>query len=164
MISPWLVEYLIPLAFPALLAGILMGAGAALTIGFWISLVATLKFDTSFSVLAIGLLSTLVAALSSRDVRRRMHILRAGLTIGLAVLLPAVSFAAIDQQTIPVMLSQALAACSVELVSALLVTLCCRCSNGCFTSHLIRLLELSDMSHPLLQRLAMRRPARTITA
>ena len=159
LISPWLVEYLIPLAFPALLAGILLGASAAITIGFWISLVAALMFDHTFSVFTIGLLATMVAALASRDVRRRVHVLRAGLSVGLAVMLLAVSYAALDQQTMSVMLSQALAGLLGGLLAALLVALLLPLFEWLFhITTSISLLELSDMSHPLLQRLAMEAP------
>ncbi|MFH0878616.1 MAG: HDIG domain-containing metalloprotein [Lentisphaerota bacterium] len=159
LISPWLVEYAIPLALPSLLAGILLGPAAAIALGIWISLLTALMFDYSFSVFVIGVIATVAAALTTRNIRRRVHVLRAGLLIGLAEVLLAFSFAALDRQALPVMFYQALAGLLSGVISALIVTIMLPFFEWLFQiTTPISLLELSDMSHPLLQRLAMEAP------
>jgi putative nucleotidyltransferase with HDIG domain len=158
LFSPWLVEYLLPLSLAPLLASILMGGTVAIALGLWNSLITAILFNSNI-VFATSIVVTVVAALATRAVRRRTHIVRAGFSIGIVNVLLVLSFAALNQQTLPVMASQAIAGLIGGLVTALIVTLLIpvfEISFGITTD--LTLLELSDMGHPLLQRLAMEAP------
>ncbi len=158
-ISPWLVDFLIPLALAPLLCSILLGGPVAVVLGIWNSLITAVMFDNSQAIFAIGIVVTVVAVLASRDIRRRVHILRAGLSIGASKVLLVLSFAALHQQTLQVMATQVAAGLVSGVLSALLVTILIPLFESVFriTTDLT-LLELSDMGHPLLQRLAMEAP------
>ncbi|HBA83620.1 MAG TPA: hypothetical protein DCZ95_05945 [Verrucomicrobia bacterium] len=158
LFSPWLVEYLLPLSMAPLLASILLGGSVAVALGLWNSLITATLFNSN-TVFAIGIVVTITAALAGRDVRRRTHILRAGFSVGIVNVLLVLSFAALTQQTFSVVASQALAGLIGGLASALIVTLLIPAFETFFqiTTDLT-LLELSDMGHPLLQRLAMEAP------
>ena len=159
LLPPWLVEYLIPLSMGPLLATILLGSSAAIITGIWISFVTAMIFDQSFSAFIFGVVITITAAVSARDVRKRANVIRAGFSIGLVKILLALSLAALHQQALSVISSQVITGLLSGLVSALIVTLLIPLFETVFkiTTN-ITLLELSDMGHVLLQRLAMEAP------
>lgn len=159
LLSSTLGEFVLPLALSPLLAVILLGAPAAIAVGAWNSLVTAILFDHSFSVLLLGLLVTVVATLAARDVRKRSRIYRAGALIGLAEVLVAISFAAIHGVPGRMLLIQAGTGFVGGMVCALLAILLIPLLELAFrvTTNLT-LLELCDLSHPLLQRLAMEAP------
>ncbi len=158
-IPPAVLEFALPLALAPLLASILVGREAAVTLGLWNSFAMAVMFDHHFTVFALGLVVTVVAVLSTLDVRRRSRLYRAGFFVGLAEMLYAISIAAIDQQTAAVVSSQALTGLANGLLCALLASLLIPLFEFLFgvTTNLT-LLELSDMGNPLLQRLAMEAP------
>lgn len=159
LLSPTLIEFVLPLSLSPLLAVILLGVPAAVIVGAWNSLVMAILFDHSFSVLILGLLVSVVATLAARDVRKRSRIYRAGALIGLAEVLVAIAFAAIHGVPGPVLLIQAGTGLVGGMVYALLTILLIPLLEWAFrvTTNLT-LLELCDLSHPLLQRLAMEAP------
>ena len=159
LLSPALIEFVLPLALSPLLAVIVLGVPAALMVGVWNSLVMAILFDQSFSVMLLGLIVTAVATLSARDVRRRSRIYRAGVLVGLAEVLAVIAFAAVRGVPRTVLLIQAGTGLAGGMVYALLAILLIPLLEWAFrvTTNLT-LLELCDLSHPLLQRLAMEAP------
>ncbi|MFH0953937.1 MAG: HDIG domain-containing metalloprotein [Verrucomicrobiota bacterium] len=153
------VRFALPLGLAPLLASILMGSGAAIPLGLWNSFAMAVLLDNDFTVFTLGVVVTVVAALSTRDVRRRPQIYRAGLVVGLAEVLYALSLASISQQSVSVVTSQVVAALMSGVLCALIASLLIplfEMSLGITTN--LTLLELSDMANPLLQRLAMEAP------
>ena len=158
-VPPAVVEFAVPLALAPVLASVLLGSPMALPIGLWVSFAVSVLFDNSFTILTLGMVVTVVAALSTRHVRKRSQIYRAGLVVGLAKVLYAISIGAIRQQPAQLILEQCLVGLTSGIAGAFVAALLIPIFEWLFkiTTDLT-LLELSDMGHPLLQRLAMEAP------
>ena len=158
-VPPWLVSFLIPMTLVTMLAVLMRGPAEALVVGLWSSLASALVFDTSFVVLLLGLGGSVTAVLLMRNVRKRSQVLRAGLAVGLVNALLALAMAAMVEQTLRTCLLQVAAGLASGVVTAILVTLLLPFFEWAFQhTTAISLLELTDMSHPLLQRLALEAP------
>ncbi len=158
-LPPFLSWHLFPLALAPLLATILIDSAAASVLGIWISFAAALISGGGLAVLVTGMLSSVVAAHSAREVHRRSRIFRVGLWIAAAQVLGAVAFGLMEQRTAVVLLWQCAAGIVNGVATAFLALLLIPLFELLFrVTTDITLLELSDISHPLLQRLAMEAP------
>lgn len=158
-IPPWLAPYALPIALPAFLAVLLLGAPSGLAVGLWGALAAALAFGRSFELFLLGLGGAVLAALLLRNVRKRAQVMRAGLAAGALASALALVLAVLAGQlpaTILAQMGTALAAGLFAAVVALLLLPFLEWLSGHVTG--ITLLELTDMSHPLLQRLALEAP------
>ncbi|MBN1269811.1 MAG: HDIG domain-containing protein [Kiritimatiellae bacterium] len=159
LIAPSVLPYLQPLALAPLLGTILISTPAAVVLGLWTSFAAAMLLGHSFMVFTVGLIGTIVAVHAAKGVHRRSRLFRVGLWIGAASLLCAMTFAVLDRQPPAVALAQAGAGFLNGLVCAVLALLLIPLFELLFgITTDITLLELSDMGHPLLQRLAMEAP------
>ena len=149
----------LPVALPAFLAVLLLGPRCGLAVGLWSALAAALAFDRSFELLLLGLGGATLAALLLQNVRKRAQVMRAGLAAGALASALALVLAALARQmpaTVFAQMGIALAAGLFSAVAALLLLPFLEWLFGHVTG--ITLLELTDMSHPLLQRLALEAP------
>ena len=158
-IPPWLAPYAVPIALPAFLAVLLLGAPSGLAVGLWGALAAALAFGRSFELLWLGLGSAVLAALLLRNVRKRAQVMRAGLAAGALASALALVLAVLARQMPATALAQMGTALAAGLFSAVVALLLLPFLEWSFR-HVtgISLLELTDMSHPLLQRLALEDP------
>ncbi len=158
-LSSSVVEYVLPLSLAPLLAVILIGPATAVVVGAWTSFAAAVLFENSFSILAMGLLVTIVVAHVARQLRKRSRMLRIGLWIGLSQTLYGLSLAFLTQLPANWVLAQSGAAILSGVLVALVALLLLPLFESLFKLTTdITLLELSDMSHPLLQRMAIEAP------
>jgi len=158
-LTPALMEMMLPLAFAPLLTTILIGPATAVVIGAWTSFAVAVMLDNSFTILAMGLLVSILVAHLARQVRQRSKMMRIGLWIGLAQMLYGVSLAVIAQVPAGLMAMQAVAALLTGVMVAFLALMILPLFESVFDITTdITLLELSDMGHPMLQRLAMEAP------
>jgi hypothetical protein len=154
-----LVQPLLPIGLAPLLGAILLRGSAAAIVGIWTSLCVAIFFGHSFFLLVVGLVVTVVSAGCAGEIHRRSKLLRAGLFIGLASVATVLCFGAIHQQSAAVLGMQVLYALLSGLVTALLAVLLIPIFEWLFgLTTDITLLELSDMSHPVLHRLAIEAP------
>ncbi len=159
LIPQSLVPYLIPHALAVLLAGILLGGNAAICLGFWTSFATAVLLDQSFSAFVLGILVTITATSTARNVHRRASLFRAGLWICAVKLLYVLVTALLKQQHLADILGQSGAAIASGAVAAVLTLLLIPVFEKLFKITTdITLLELSDMGHPLLQKMAMQAP------
>lgn len=157
-ISPY-ITYLVPHAIAVLLAGILLGGAAAIGLGFWASFATAILFDQSFAVFTMGMLITITAASTARNVHRRSSLLRAGIWICAVKALLVLVIAIIRRPLPSVLADQLVAAVLSGMISAILTLLLIPVFEKLFKITTdITLLELSDMGHPLLQKMAMQAP------
>ena len=153
-------ELLIPYAAAPLLAGILLGAPAAVIAGLWTTLLCLLLGNFNVRILLAGLIATVFSALWAKQLRRRTQVIRVGLFIGLlqvsALALSIGSKAPGDPMEIikPILLCAGSGLMAAMLVLLLLPL----CENLFGLTSNMSLLELSDLGHPLLQRLAFEAP------
>ena len=158
-IPPWLVPFAIPITLTAMLAALMLGPSAALAMGLWGSLSAALIFDRNFELLLLGLGGSVLAVAMLRSVRKRSQVMRAGLGVGLLNGLMALALAAMYQHLPGTFLMQVAGGVFSGLLAALLALLLLPFMEWLFRHTTdISLLELTDMSHPLLQRLAIEAP------
>ena len=158
-IPPWLAPFAVPMSLPAMLAMLMMGPAVALAVGLWSGLVSALVFGHSYEMLVLGLGGSLVAVLLLRNVRKRSQVTRAGLAVGLLKGVLALTLAAMYQHLPGIFLQQAGIGVACGAFEALLALLLLPFVEWAFRHATnISLLELTDMSHPLLQRLALEAP------
>ncbi|MDF7808691.1 HDIG domain-containing protein [Pontiellaceae bacterium B12219] len=159
LISPSLLMYLVPSALAVLLAGILLGGMAAITLGFWCSFALGVLFTQSFNVFALGMLVTITAASSVRNIHRRSSLFRAGIWICAVKVLFVLVSAILNRPIASVLVGQILASILSGLLSTVLTLLLIPIFEKLFKITTdITLLELSDMGHPLLQKMAIQAP------
>ncbi len=159
LITPSLLPYLVPFALAVLLAGILLGGKSAICVGFWTSFASAILFDQSFSVFTLGILVTVTATCTARNVHRRASLFQAGLWICMVKLLYVLVSAMLNHQLISGLATQLAAATLSGILSTVLTLLLIPLFEKLFKITTdITLLELSDMGHPLLQKMAMQAP------
>jgi len=157
-IAPY-TTYLVPHALAILLAGILLGGSAAIGLGFWTSFATAVLFDQSFAVFVLGMLITITAASTARNVHRRSSLFRAGLWICLVKALIVLVTGILKRSPLFPLSGQILAAVLSGIVATILTLLLIPVFEKLFKITTdITLLELSDMGHPLLQKMAMQAP------
>ncbi|HEY5653499.1 MAG TPA: HDIG domain-containing metalloprotein, partial [Pontiella sp.] len=154
-----LLIYLVPYALAVLLAGILLGGSAAIILGFWCSYASAVLFDQSFNVFALGMLVTVTATSTVRNIHRRSSLFRAGIWICLVKMLFVLVSAILNKPILPVWVGQIFAAIISGMLSTILTILLIPVFERLFKITTdITLLELSDMGHPLLQKMAILAP------
>jgi hypothetical protein len=148
-----------PLALAPLLMSILISPLVGIVMGFWVSFAATVLADYRINVFVTGLIVTAVVVRFTRAVRTRSTLFRIGLWAGLAGATGAAGFAAIRMPGYEFFLPQCLASLASGVFSALVAMLLLPLLELVFgISTDISLLELSDLEHPLLKRLAIEAP------
>ncbi|HBO87935.1 MAG TPA: hypothetical protein DD620_04240 [Verrucomicrobia bacterium] len=151
--------YLVPHAFAVLMAAILINGGAALALGFWCSFATAVYFDQSFSVFVLGMFTTVTATTAARNVHRRSSLYKAGLWIAGVNILFACIIAIFNQPSLIILAEQLLSALISAALATILTLLFIPLFEKCFRITTdITLLELSDMGHPLLQKMAIQAP------
>ncbi len=160
-------KLLFPYAFAPLIISALLGKNqgifAAIFVSLWGSILWSLV-DAIF--LAMSLISGFVAVFVTLQIRRRGQFIRAGLYVGLATWLLAVSFGLIEigwtsmgQTNWTSVGYQSLAAVGSGLVTAMLVSGALPALEQTFRlTTAMSWLELTDLNHPLLMRLSMEAP------
>lgn len=153
------LNYAVPLSLAPILAAILLGGIPGILVGLWTSFALAAVLGSSFEVFVLGLLVTVTAVYTTRDVKRRSKLFRAGLWIGAVQIVFALILAVLNQPSWWIILSQLTTALISGLACALLALLLIPAFEHLFDITTdIKLLELSDLSHPLLQSLAINAP------
>ena len=160
-IAPQTAGFLLPFALAPMLIAILLGGREALAVGLWTSFAIAVMAGRSMPLLVTGIIATSVAAQTAAVARTRSRIFRAGTVAGISQIIAVLAFTAFNwreaeamsvvHQSAACILSGFGCAMIVMLLTPLLEHL-----FGITTD--VTLLELSDMGHPLLQRLAMEAP------
>jgi putative nucleotidyltransferase with HDIG domain len=159
LIASELLMYLVPHALAIMLAGILLGGNAAICLGLWTSFATAVLFNQSFNVFALGLLITITATTTARNVHRRSSLFHAGIWVCAVKVLFALIAATLNRHTFPVIIGQIVAAILAGMLSTVLTLLLIPVFEKLFKITTdITLLELSDMGHPLLQKMAIQAP------
>jgi putative nucleotidyltransferase with HDIG domain len=151
--------YVLPYALAALLAAALIDSTTAFAVALWSSLSAAMVLDASLGVFVLGMASSVAAIFCAREMSRRTSLFRAGLIIGLLQMVFSVAVGWINQLGWQALAGQAVAGLLGGLLVAALALLLMPVFEyfGGMTSD-IRLLEMSDLGHPLLEKLALDAP------
>ena len=159
VLSHTVTEMLPPYALAPLLTGVLLGGGAAIVVGLWTSLVCFVIGNGSVYILVAGLIATATAARWLKQIRRRTQVIRIGFLIGIF----QIASLGILPEHLPTdaIKASTLIGASIAggLMAGLLVLLLLPVCESLFgLTSTMSLLELSDLAHPLLQRLAFEAP------
>jgi putative nucleotidyltransferase with HDIG domain len=161
--SPLLAPFLLPYALGPILATLLLGNRAGVAAGMWTTLAALLMLPPEQASLAgaCGLVSTFVVASTVYRARTRSRVVRMALAAGVAQTIGVFAAAATDWASADAMAAvhQASACLFSGFVSAWVALFVLPLLESTFrvTSD-ITLLELTDLGHPVLQRLALEAP------
>ncbi|MDF7801938.1 HDIG domain-containing protein [Pontiellaceae bacterium B1224] len=159
LIPASLLMFLVPYALAVLLAGILLGGIAAITLGFWCSFAIAVLYGQSFNVFALGMLIAITATSSVRNIHRRASLFRAGLWICAVKVLYVLVAAILNRPAMSVLGGEIFASIFSGMLSTVLTLLLIPLFEKLFKITTdITLLELSDMGHPLLQKMAIQAP------
>ena len=159
LVPPAFLVYLVPQALAILLAAILLGGSAALCLGLWTSFATAIFFDHSFGVLVLGILIAITATSATRHVHRRASLFQAGLWVCAVKAIFVLVSAILNRPEIHELAGQLAAAISSGMVATILALLLIPLFERMFKITTdITLLELSDMSNPLLRKLAEQAP------
>ena len=154
-----LVQFTLPFALAPLLITILSPGILAIATGFWVSACLAVMLDYNLPILALGMVVTSIACLTGVNLQRRASAIRCGLLIGLVQAVYAVCVGLLNQQEVASLPGQVGVAFASGVVAAYLAIQFVPLLETAFrvTSDL-RLLQLTDLSHPLLQRLSLEAP------
>lgn len=148
-----------PMTFAPLMAVVLLGGRAAWIIGVWTGFATAALYQADVNLLPYSLAVTAAVIHTARTVRKRSQIYRAGAVAGGAAILYVITLGILRQRGVETVLLEAaagaLSALGCALGASLLIPLG-EWALGATTD--LRLLEFSDLSHPLLQRLALEAP------
>ncbi len=155
------VGFLLPLPLAPLLVTILLDGAAGIAVGLWTSLVMYGMAERSLPILVAGMIATAIGAATAGHLRTRAQIMRAGLLIGLSEVTCVFAVTAVgwEQAEVTVVVQQAAACLLSGTLSAVLALLVLPLFEFLFRITTdVTLLEISDLGHPLLQRLAIEAP------
>lgn len=150
---------LIPVALAPLLATLLVNSRFGMVVGLWTSFATAVLADNSFTIFCLGLLLTVVASVSVKNLHRRSGMFVAGLALGLAQAIFVTGATALDVREWQALWPPFVTSLGTGLITALLATVVLPLFEWAFrTTSPVRLIELGDLQHPLLQRLALEAP------
>lgn len=159
IISSSVLIFLVPHALAILLGTVLLGGGAALSLGFWGSFATAVYFDESFSVFVLGIFTTITATTAARNLHKRSNLYRAGFFVALSNIIFTLIIYIFSQPELPILGKQLIGSIISAAISTILALLLIPLFEKLFKITTdITLLELSDMGHPLLQKMAIQAP------
>lgn len=159
LFSHSLLMYAVPYGLSVLLAGILLGGSAAIAMGFWCSFAVAVLYAGSFNVFALGMIVTITAASSVRNIHKRSSLFRAGIWICAVKVLFVLVSAILNRPDMPILIGEITAAIVSGMIATIMTLLLIPLFEKLFKITTdITLLELSDMGHPLLQKMAIQAP------
>ena len=152
--------YMIPSAFAPMLISALLGVRAGVITALFTSLFEAILLPKNFTILlVIGLLTGLMAVSFTQNIRKRGHLIRAGFYVGLTGFLCSLCFGLLLGEKYPILLNQALWAAATGVATGILTNMLLPILEAVFgiTTNL-SWLEMTDLNHPLLQRLTLEAP------
>jgi cyclic-di-AMP phosphodiesterase PgpH len=163
------VGFLLPFALAPILATILLDRTSGLAVGIWTSLVIAqfagralpLPSEDVLIYFVTGLVATAVAVSAARRARTRARVLRTGLIVGISQVTCVFALTALhgEHASASGAMQEAGACLASAVLSSVVVLLVLPFAEMTFrVTTDITLLELSDLGHPLLQRLALEAP------
>ena len=157
-LQPWDAE-LVPVALAAMLLAIAYNPHFALMVTFGLCLLTSLAFGTGISHFVIMMGGTAAGVLTLNEVRTRTKIIKVGATAALAYFVLTWATGLWQSQPIALITSDSLWRAGWGLMAGFLLGGCLPFIENTFGIVTgIRLLELGDITHPLLQELVRRAP------
>lgn len=156
------VEYGLPFAAPIMLVALLVGAGAAFLLTLVMGLFVVTFFGFQFELLVLFLAGGLAGVLGIRQVKRRVMLIQSGFVVAGAQIAAVAFFHVVHHGTLlEAELGTHLLWAGVNgglLVPFVIMGLLPFLESGFGITTSFSLLELADLSHPLLRTLFQRAP------
>lgn len=158
---------LIPFALAPLVLSVLLGKNLGIYGAIFVSLWSSILFrGVDAFLLVMSLISGIISVFITIQVRRRSRLLRAGLYVGIATWILAVSFGIItipwfqiNDMDLPMFIKQSAAAILTGVVTAMVVSGALPMLEAAFRITTdMSWLEMTDRNHPLLSRLSLEAP------
>lgn len=150
------VSMVAPFALSPIIAAMLLGGRSALIIGMWSAFCIVAFLRNDFAWLPYAWLVTATMAYAARHVRKRTQVYRAGLLAGGVSVVWSLILVAWRQPSVETTLLQTATGLMANMFCGVLAILLAPLFEWAFkTTTDLTLLELSDLGHPLLQRLAL---------
>ncbi|MDA3800353.1 MAG: HDIG domain-containing protein [Kiritimatiellae bacterium] len=163
-IVPNLLPYYLPYAMAPFLGTMFHSRRLGIMLGLWMSLIIAIlvkNYADPIYIFSMGMISTAVATDLGLHIKTRSKLITTSFKVGMAQLIciPIITALNVNHFDYSLIIKQALACLSGTLISAIATIILLPLIEKLFniTSD-ITLFELSDLSHPLLQRLAMKAP------
>lgn len=158
IISP-LPSYLIPVATGGMLIGMLISFPVAIKVAAFLAIIVGIMIGDNVTPAVCFLTGGITASLAVRDIRKRSQLLKAGLLVGEIQFLTVFSLGLFFNLSHEYFIREGLVALCNGLFSSFLVLgLLPVLEHGFKITTNIRLLELSDLNHPLLKELLLKAP------
>lgn len=158
IISPF-PSYLIPVAMAGMVISMLISFPVAIKVAIFLSILVGIMIGDNILPAICFLAGSITGSLAVRDVRKRSQLLKAGLLVGEIQFLTVLSLGLFFNLSYTYFIREGLIALSNGLLSSFLVLGVLPVLEHSFkiTTN-IRLLELSDLNHPLLKELLLKAP------
>ncbi|MCC6353768.1 MAG: HDIG domain-containing protein [Verrucomicrobiae bacterium] len=152
--------HLIPAAFAPMMLSVLLGPVAGVFGAATGTLLVAVAMGERFEAVATaGLFVGLLGVICTRRVRKRQHIIRAGLCCGAAGMVCALAFGLVEGVAAAEALRFAAWAAAVGLLTGFIVNAILPLFEWLFDITIdVTWLEMADLNHPLLQEMATRAP------
>ncbi|MCK4249564.1 MAG: HDIG domain-containing protein [Candidatus Omnitrophica bacterium] len=151
--------YLIPAGFMAMMIAIMINSQIALVVAAFVSILIAVMAGGKLELFSCCLIGSLTGIYMVQEVRRRFHLLRAGLFVGLANFVSIMSFSLINNLEYELMLKEGMWGIAGGLMSVFLVMSFLPIFEHIFKITTdISLLELCDLNHPILKKLLLEAP------
>ncbi len=156
-----IIVFFLPVTVVSMVCVLLLDPYTATVAGLWTGLVVALMLPFPLEVLLMSMIGIAVSVWMVRGVRTRTKVVRAGIVTGVAQAACIMGFAFYNGHVVtpPVAIGMAAASVAGGLMVAIITLLILPFLEMSFglTSDLA-LFDLSDLGHPLLQRLALEAP------
>ncbi|HDL10093.1 MAG TPA: HDIG domain-containing protein, partial [Candidatus Omnitrophica bacterium] len=158
IISP-LPSYLIPVATGGMLIGMLISFPVAIKVAVFLAIIVGVMIGDNVTPAVCFLTGGIAGSLAVREIRKRSQLLKAGLLVGEIQFLTVLSLGLFFNLSYEYFIRGGLIAlCNGLLSSFLVLGLLPVLEHGFKITTNIRLLELSDLNHPLLKELLLKAP------
>ncbi len=160
-IGPEVLPFMLTFALAPILGTMLVSSICGIAVGFWTSLAIAVMAQGGLPIFLAGLVTTLVASITAQRVRTRSKVIRAGVVAGITEIacILGVTAANWTHSEVITVTSQAGACVVGGFLSAVLALAFIPFFERIFgLTTDITWLELADLGHPLLQRLALEAP------
>lgn len=152
--------YLVPAASVPILLAILMDRRVGLLAGAVLAILVSIVYGNDWNVLALVMAGSLAGVLGAVSVRKRSDLVRPGLIVAVVSIAVMVALGLMRDR---IGSTEGLMDVRDAAINGLLVTLIVPATLSLFESTFkittdIRLLELTDLNHPILRRLTMEAP------
>lgn len=158
IISP-LPSYLIPLASISMLLAILLNPRMAIFITVALSVAIGINVENSLNLVIMFLFGGLVGIFMTRNIRRRWHIIMAGILVGLTNCISIIAAGLLNNLNLDSFLTDSAWGFANGIICSFIVMGILPLLEDLFNiTTNISLLELSDMNHPLLKQMLLKAP------